>query len=52
LDTELSSLDQFFDEEGITLVYLAVLGLGVGVMLHFVLYRIGRPIQPFIYQAF
>jgi hypothetical protein len=30
----------------------AVLGLGVGVMLHFALYRIGLPIQPFIYQAF
>ena len=28
------------------------LGLLVGVLLHFYLYRIGLPVQPFIYQAF
>ena len=30
----------------------AMFGLVVGVILHFALYRIGLPIQPFIYQAF
>jgi hypothetical protein len=30
----------------------ALLGLGIGVLLHFALYRIGLPIEPFIYQAF
>jgi hypothetical protein len=28
------------------------LGVVVGVLLHFALYRIGLPVQPFIYQAF
>jgi len=28
------------------------LGLAVGILLHFALYRIGLPVQPFIYQAF
>jgi len=30
----------------------AVLGLAVGVLLHFTLYRVGLPVQAFIYQAF
>jgi hypothetical protein len=30
----------------------AALGLFVGVLFHFALYRIGLPIEPFIYQAF
>ncbi len=33
-------------------VVSAALGVSVGVMLHFALYRIGLPVQPFIYQAF
>jgi hypothetical protein len=28
------------------------LGLGTGVLFHFALYRIGLPLQPFIYQVF
>lgn len=28
------------------------LGLAVGILIHFALYRIGLPVQPFIYQAF
>jgi hypothetical protein len=27
-------------------------GLAAGVVLHYTLYRMGMPIQPFIYQAF
>ena len=30
----------------------AVLGLVVGILFHFVLYRMGLPLEPFIYQAF
>jgi len=30
----------------------AMLGLAVGIILHLALYRIGLPVQPFIYQAF
>jgi hypothetical protein len=29
-----------------------LLGLAVGVVLHYALYRMGLPIQPFIYMAF
>jgi hypothetical protein len=29
-----------------------VLGLAVGVVFHYTLYRMGLPIQPFIYMAF
>lgn len=29
-----------------------VCGMLVGVVLHYYLYRIGLPLQPFIYQAF
>lgn len=29
-----------------------VCGLAAGVVLHYVLYRMSMPIQPFIYQAF
>jgi len=29
-----------------------VLGLGLGVLLHFALYRMSLPVQPFIYLAF
>jgi hypothetical protein len=28
------------------------LGLAVGVVLHYTLYRMGLPVQPFIYMAF
>lgn len=27
-------------------------GVAAGVVLHYTLYRMGMPIQPFIYQAF
>jgi hypothetical protein len=27
-------------------------GVAAGVVLHYTLYRMGLPIQPFIYQAF
>jgi hypothetical protein len=30
----------------------AVLGLTIGVFLHYVLYRLSLPVQPFIYVAF
>jgi hypothetical protein len=30
----------------------AVIGFGLGVLMHFILYRVGLPVQPFIYQAF
>ncbi len=30
----------------------AVLGVSVGILVHFALYRFGLPVQPFIYQAF
>jgi hypothetical protein len=33
-------------------IFSAVLGIGIGVVLHFMLYRFGLPISPFIYQAF
>lgn len=29
-----------------------VLGCAIGVLLHYVLYRMGMPIEPFIYLAF
>ena len=29
-----------------------VLGLVIGVVFHYTLYRMGLPIQPFIYMAF
>jgi hypothetical protein len=29
-----------------------LVGLAVGVFLHYLLYRLGLPIQPFIYVAF
>lgn len=29
-----------------------VLGLGIGVLLHYMLYRFSLPVQPFIYVAF
>jgi len=29
-----------------------LLGIAVGVLLHYVLYRMGLPIEPFIYMAF
>ncbi len=29
-----------------------VLGIVVGVVIHYSLYRIGLPVQPFIYMAF
>jgi hypothetical protein len=29
-----------------------VVGLAVGVFLHYLLYRLGLPVQPFIYVAF
>jgi hypothetical protein len=28
------------------------LGLAIGVVFHYALYRLGLPIQPFIYMAF
>lgn len=33
------------------LIYVA-LGLFVGITLHYYLYRVGLPIEPFVYQAF
>lgn len=30
----------------------AALGIGAGVVLHFMLYRFGLPAHPFIYQVF
>jgi ABC-type uncharacterized transport system permease subunit len=30
----------------------AAIGLFIGILSHFALYRMGLPIQPFIYQAF
>jgi hypothetical protein len=33
-------------------VVSAVLGISVGALAHFALYRFGLPVQPFIYQAF
>jgi hypothetical protein len=34
--------------------YLASFGLGclIGILFHYALYRIGLPIEPFIYMAF
>jgi hypothetical protein len=29
-----------------------ILGLAIGVLFHFALYRFGLPLKPFIYQAF
>lgn len=29
-----------------------VLGVAIGVLLHYLLYRISLPVQPFIYVAF
>jgi hypothetical protein len=29
-----------------------LLGCAVGVLLHYALYRMGMPIEPFIYMAF
>jgi hypothetical protein len=29
-----------------------LLGCAIGVLFHYVLYRIGLPIEPFIYMAF
>jgi hypothetical protein len=29
-----------------------LLGLAIGVLLHYLLYRISLPVQPFIYAAF
>jgi hypothetical protein len=29
-----------------------LLGCAVGVLLHYVLYRIGLPLEPFVYVAF
>jgi hypothetical protein len=29
-----------------------VLGCCIGVLLHYVLYRMGLPVEPFIYMAF
>jgi len=34
-------------------VFLSIiLGILVGCVLHYYLYRVGLPLQPFIYQAF
>lgn len=29
-----------------------ILGCSIGVLLHYVLYRMGLPVAPFIYMAF
>jgi len=29
-----------------------VLGLAVGVVIHYTLYRVGLPVKPFVYVAF
>jgi hypothetical protein len=29
-----------------------VLGVAIGALFHFALYRFGLPVKPFIYQAF
>jgi len=36
----------------IRIIASLLLGLAVGVLLHYVLYRMGLPIEPFIYLAF
>ena len=45
--------DQLNEAVKILKVLISVLcGALVGVVLHYYLYRIGLPLQPFIYQAF
>jgi hypothetical protein len=29
-----------------------LIGLAIGVLFHYTLYRMGMPVQPFIYMAF
>ena len=35
-----------------SIVLSIVLGLAIGVLFHFALYRFGLPVFPFVYQAF
>jgi xanthosine utilization system XapX-like protein len=34
------------------IVFSFVIGLAIGIVFHYALYRMGLPIQPFIYLAF
>ena len=34
------------------IVFSFVVGCAIGVVLHYTLYRMGLPVEPFIYMAF
>ena len=45
-------LDRFAFAPWLRLLGRFLLGLAIGVLLHYLLYRISLPVQPFIYVAF
>ncbi|MEN9663016.1 MAG: hypothetical protein RL324_1965 [Verrucomicrobiota bacterium] len=48
----MSSPEQFVRSPLARHAFSLLVGLTVGVFLHYLLYRLGLPIQPFIYVAF
>ena len=48
----MSTPENFWKSRGVQQVFSLCVGLGLGVLFHYLLFRLSLPVQPFIYVAF